>query len=177
MGDRSSTDTRPQLLRPGFLIAAAIAIVLVLLLVFVLVNNSNTPTGPATGQPAATTSAGTTSPGSPSTTANAGPTTIPQAAPDDVTWTLFQTVALPVSPTAGPRTVGTSTATGYAHTPTGALVAAVQIPARKLVAPDWRSVVDQQVVAGPARDAYIKARQGIGDTTPTPGELGQITAF
>ena len=104
---------------------------------------------------------------------------VPTSPPADVRWELYQREALPYSATAGPRTINGSLARGYAHTPTGALLAAVQIGARKLLSPgdSWRQVVEQQVVPGPGRDRFIQLRSQItSDTTPDP-RLGQIGGF
>lgn len=105
--------------------------------------------------------------------------TVPTSPPSDVRWELYQREALPYSATAGPRTVDGAVARGYAHTPTGALIAAVHIGARKLLSPgdSWRQVVDQQVVAGPGRDRFIQLRSTVTtDGTPDP-RLGQLAGF
>jgi len=68
----------------------------------------------------------------------------------------------------------------YAHTAEGALLAAVQIGVRYLVAPDWRAVVNVQVASGPGRDAYLALRQAdpVGaNATATPGGYLQIAGF
>ena len=104
---------------------------------------------------------------------------VPTSPPADVRWDLYQREALPYSTTAGPRTVDGALARGYAHTPTGALLAAVQIGARKLLSPgdSWRQVVEQQVVPGTGRDRFIQLRSQITtDGTPDP-RLGQIAGF
>lgn len=105
--------------------------------------------------------------------------TVPTSPPTDVRWELYQREALPYSVTAGPRTVDGAVARGYAHTPTGALMAAAQIGARKLLSPgdSWRQVVEQQVMPGAGRDRFIQLRsQIITDGTPDP-RLGQIAGF
>jgi len=105
--------------------------------------------------------------------------TVPTSPPSDVRWDLYQREALPYSATAGPRSVDGSVARGYAHTPTGALLAAVQIGARKLLSPgdSWRQVVEQQVMPGPGRDRFVQLRSQITtDGTPDP-RLGQIAGF
>ncbi|MGH3848049.1 MAG: hypothetical protein ACRDS0_42590, partial [Pseudonocardiaceae bacterium] len=105
--------------------------------------------------------------------------TVPTSPPASVRWELYQRVALPYSATAGPQTINGSVARGYAHTPTGALIAAAQIPSRSLLSPgdSWRQVVEQQVMPGPGRDRFIQLRSQITtDDTPDP-RLGQIAGF
>jgi len=67
---------------------------------------------------------------------------------------------------------------GYAHTPTGALLAATQIGARYLISPgdDWRRVVQEQVLSGPGRDVYVEKRAKVTSSAP-PGTYGQFAGF
>lgn len=125
----------------------------------------------------------TTPPASPPPGAIAPPDaqdqTVPTSPPTNVRWDLYQRVALPYSGTAGPRTIDGSVARGYAHTPTGALIAAVQIPARELLSPgdSWRQVVEQQVIPGAGRDRFIQLRSQVtSDGTPDP-RLSQVAGF
>jgi hypothetical protein len=106
------------------------------------------------------------------------PTTPPTSAPPGVHWQLYHGVALPYSKTAGPAHVHGAVAAGYAHSPTGALIAAVQIDTRALVSPhgSWRAVVRQQVVANKGRRVYAKQRGQVGDSPPAGG-VGQIAGF
>ena len=104
---------------------------------------------------------------------------VPTTAPRDVTWSLFQGVALPSSPSAGPRRVQGPVHAGYAHSPTGALLAAKQIGVRYLVTPGtaWRQVVQEQVVPGPGRDAYVQARAKVTTDQVPSGTYGQSAGF
>lgn len=105
--------------------------------------------------------------------------TVPTSPPASVRWDLYERVALPYSATAGPGTIDGSVTRGYAHTPTGALIAAAQIPYRMLLSAgsSWHQVVEQQVVPGPGRDRFIQLRSQITtDGTPDP-RLGQIAGF
>lgn len=99
---------------------------------------------------------------------------IPQTAPQ-ATWTVYSSVALPSSPTAGPAVVTGDVARCYAHTPVGALFAAPQIDIRSVEASDWRAVVDQQIVPGPGRDAYVKDHDAGNIETNLQG--GQFAGF
>jgi hypothetical protein len=168
----------PWWLRRGFLFAGAGVVVIVVLLVFLLTTGDDAQVT-APQQPATSPAPGAT--GHPGPT-DEGPTDVPTATPDGIRWEIFggtglAGVALPVSEAAGPRQITGSTATGYAHTPLGALLATSQIPVRKLMAPDWKAVVAQQVMPGPGRDAYQVARAQVTDTAVTPGQLGQLAGF
>lgn len=124
---------------------------------------------------AAVPSIGSTSrPASPMAPAQA----VPSAAPSDVRWQLYSTVALPFSATAGPVRVEGDVATGYAHDPVGALIASQQLSARKLLAADWRAVVSASIAAGPGRDAWVSLRARYGELAPPQaGQLGQTAGF
>ncbi|MGH3631145.1 MAG: hypothetical protein ACRDRL_27340 [Sciscionella sp.] len=105
--------------------------------------------------------------------------TVPTSPPASVRWELYQRVALPYSATAGPQTIDGAVARGYAHTPTGALIAAFQIGARELLSPgdSWRQVVQQQVVPGPGRDRYTQVRSQVTTDGPPDPRLTQIAGF
>lgn len=101
---------------------------------------------------------------------------VPAAAPAGVTWRLYATIALPFSATAGPAEVAGGVARCYAHSPTGALLAAVQIAVRYVLAPDWRAVLAQQVMPGTGRNVYAAQRPGM-QVTDQPGQYGQVAGF
>jgi len=105
--------------------------------------------------------------------------TVPTSPPTDVQWQLYQRVALPYSAIAGPRIIDGAVARGYAHTPTGALIAALQIGSRELVSPgdSWHQVVEQQVMPGPGRDRYIQLRSQVTTDGPPDPRLTQIAGF
>ncbi len=130
--------------------------------------------GPSTAAPPATAPAAAGEPSLPTQGQ-----TVPTSAPPDVTWTLFEGVALPGSPVAGPDRVEGPVHAGYAQTPTGALLAAAQISYRYLITPGdgWREVVDQQVMPGPGRDAFIEARSQVSTTDVAAGTYGQLAGF
>jgi hypothetical protein len=104
--------------------------------------------------------------------------TVPTTAPSGIAWRLYAGVLLPFSATAGPEHVTDGLATGFTHTPTGALVAAAQIGPRILIAPDWRRVVAQQVVPNDGRSQYIALRSQVsGQATGQPGAYRQYAGF
>lgn len=101
-------------------------------------------------------------------------------APQDVQWAIFRTAALPQSKAAGPAVTERDLTRCYAHTPTGALIAAVQISTRSMLASNWDEVWEKQTY-GPDKDAALKqlrAQFGSGSLgDPVPGELGQVAGF
>lgn len=102
------------------------------------------------------------------------------AAPTDVTWQLYDSVAIPSSTSSGPAVVTPSVVGGFAHSPEGALVAMVQISVRHLLAPDWRAVVATDVAPGPGRRAYVANRERVtssGTMPAVPGHYNQIVGF
>src|SRR5581483_4531067 len=81
-------------------------------------------TGPsASRSPAAT----ATAPASPAGTAGQGQPLVPRVSLASVRWSGFYGVELPVSAQAGPYNSSGGVAVGFAHTPLGALLAAVNI--------------------------------------------------
>ncbi len=66
---------------------------------------------------------------------------------------------------------------GFAHTPTGALLALSQIGIRYLITPGdgWRQVVQEQVLPSPGRDFYTKERATVTDVAGT--QYAQLAAF
>jgi hypothetical protein len=68
----------------------------------------------------------------------------------------------------------------YAHNPIGALLAAAQIPYRLTISSDWRLMLNQQVMPGPGRAAFIRieTESATNPGPPTPaGGYAQIAAF
>lgn len=169
--DDSTTESRsgPGGFRVSTILAGAVGVLLLVLLIGVLLSTGGTEKPPPSAAPPAP------APSAPS--GDEGSTEIPQTAPPGVSWQLYHSVALPVSQTAGPRQITDSTATGYAHTPTGALLAGAQIQYRQLLAPNWQQVSAQQVMPGPGRDIFVQGRSQMGQVEPAPGELAQLSGF
>jgi hypothetical protein len=158
--------------KPTFVASAAFVALIVIVLLVVLVAGRGDPTG--TKQPVR---AGAPPTAQHRTPATAPATSVPDSPPRHVEWRLYHTVALPYSSVAGPRHVTSAVASGYAHTPTGALLAAAQIPTRTLIAPDWRSVVHTQVAPGAGRKAYLAKRARVASAAASPGQLGQLAGY
>jgi len=137
--------------------------------------------------PAGPTSAGATPSGSASSgsaaTPASGPGTdqrVPTGPPADVTWQLWNGLALPFSRSAGPVTVQGDVVAGFARTPAGALLAAVHAVGRRAAAtdPGWRAVAANLLAPGAGRDAWVAARARVQlATPPPPGTFAQLAGF
>ncbi|MEU0430590.1 hypothetical protein ABZ153_02840 [Streptomyces sp. NPDC006290] len=93
---------------------------------------------------------------------SAGPA-LPQAAPKDVTWRTLGVARVPVSAAAGPTRIQGPLWWCYAHTPTGAALAAHIIPSQ-MSGSDWRTVTEQQVVSGQGREMFEFQRATVQST-------------
>ena len=163
----------------GFLIVIALCVVVV-----VALNRGGGNTNNAGGGTSSTSAPASSSPrttGSAPTTAL--PTTVPTTAPAGVVWSIYQTVALPSLPGTGPAKVAGAIATGYAHTPFGALLATANESYRYLLADDatWRQAASQMVAPGAGYNAWLKTRAahlyGPGGAAGGGGSLSQIAGF
>ncbi|MEU5959212.1 hypothetical protein [Streptomyces sp. NPDC047525] len=140
-------------------------------------NAAPTPTASKTTAPAPDT--GGSNDGCPAMSSS--PSKVPAVAPEGVTWELIEGFAVPESKTSGPAKIEGDVARCYAHTPTGALTAAVQITVRNLTADDWKSIAEKQAV-GDGRQNYIDKRAKFekeeGDTPADPSRSNaQISGF
>jgi hypothetical protein len=166
---------RSALRRNGFLLAGGfLVLVLVLAVTVIVTGQQSDPPPPATSPSAA----------APPTQAADGcrPTDtsqhVPTAPPAGVSWQVFNTIAVPSSPTAGPLIVQGGVARCYAHTPAGALLAVAQIPNRISLASDWERVLAQQVLPSAGRDLFQRRRSKI--TAPlnfSSGGFAQTAGF
>jgi hypothetical protein len=105
---------------------------------------------------------------------------VPTGPPPNIIWRVWHAVALPYSPTAGPSRGKAQIAAGFAHTPTGALIAAVHASTRCTAAtdPGWQDVLATMAAPGPGRDAFAAARATVTHPQPAgPGTFGQLAGF
>jgi len=164
--------TRP----PGrrlMLPAVAAAVILVAGLALALSERSPGPHGPAG---AAASPAGTAGSGS------QGQPQVPRVSLASVRWSNFYGVKLPVSAQAGPHDTSGGVAAGFAHTPLGALLAAVNIGVRanaqwgpRIFTPVIRGQVtgpDAAALLAGCQAAYAQAAQAGGVTGGQP--LGTV---
>ncbi|WP_339130124.1 hypothetical protein WJM95_14520 [Streptomyces sp. f51] len=87
----------------------------------------------------------------------------PKAAPKDIAWRTLGVARVPVSASAGPTRIQGPLWWCYAHTPTGAALAAHVIPSQ-MSGSDWRTVTEQQVVSGRGRDMFEFQRATVQST-------------
>ncbi|MEU8052135.1 hypothetical protein [Micromonospora haikouensis] len=105
---------------------------------------------------------------------------LPTSAPSDVTWELVGQTAVPVSASAGPRTRDGGVASGFAHTPVGALVAAAQITIRSGFSAgraSWEPTIQRQFEPSPDRDRLLATLRAAGESPVQPGDLSQIFGY
>ena len=88
---------------------------------------------------------------------------LPKSAPKDVSWRTLGISRVPVSASAGPILVQKDLWWCFAHTPTGAVMAAHIIPSQ-MSGSGWRTISKEQVVAGHGRDLFDFTRATIQDT-------------
>jgi hypothetical protein len=124
------------------------------------------------------------SPSIPSPPATASPSSLDQSVPDSpppgVTWQIIDTVALPFSAGAGPASVADGIPSGFAHAPTGALVAMIQIDFRHLIEPNFVAVTQADVANTPGRAQFFNLVKADGLTNPAnpePGTYLQLAGF
>ena len=164
---------------------AAIGVVLLLIVValFLLVRPRDGQSAQSASAPASSTSMTSSAPAAlPPSSASTSRFDVspPTAVPAGITWSLYQSVALPSSSTAGPLTLDGDIATGYAHTPVGALIAAANISTRYFLAldSDYRQAAEAMVAPGVGRDAWIALRAKESHPIADPaGTYAQIAAF
>ncbi|GAB3866878.1 hypothetical protein GCM10029963_79950 [Micromonospora andamanensis] len=166
---------RPPWTRPGF-VAAAVLVALILLagLLIVVLAPDDDPAditdGPSpTSQPSAS-----------SMPVEGLPTVVPTTPPTGVRWELVGPMAVPVSDTAGPTQTTDTTASGFTHTPEGALIAAAQIMVRSshaLGRQRWEPTIEQQFVPSGDRDRLLAELRAVASEPTDPGSLSQIAGF
>jgi hypothetical protein len=102
-------------------------------------------------------------------------TPIPSGAPPGVAWRHLGAMPVPVSPTAGPAHRTGAAWRCYAHSPTGAVLAAFGIPAA-LWGPHWRPATALEVLPGPGRRAFLAAG-ALQRFTPPAGTITRPVGF
>lgn len=163
---QSTTEQNP-FAKPGFIISAALVVALIaaVIVLFLL------PKGNSTAQPVPSPSQSSAS-AAPSKSAGAAgdsacglPSTAETAlgAAPKSTWELVGTMAAPTDPKVGPGKVdGQGIRSCFAHSPEGALYAAVNLWALGSDPSKERAIAEQLVAKGPGRDAAMAAPQSPG---------------
>jgi hypothetical protein len=174
----STTESNP-FTKPGFIIAAALVVALIAAAVVIFL----LPKGQGNAQPApGVAEPGSSATASPSASAAgksvcglpASSETALGAAPE-TKWELVGTMAAPTDPKIGPgKTDDQGIRSCFAHTPTGALYAAVNLWALGSDPSKERAIAEQLAVKGPGRDAGMKAPQ---TAAPASAVKIQISGF
>ncbi|MEV4047109.1 hypothetical protein [Streptomyces sp. NPDC049744] len=100
----------------------------------------------------------------------------PVAAPTDVRWKKLATDMVPISTSAGPLRTDTGTWWCFAHTPLGAVLAAHVIPVQ-MEGAAWRTVAEQQIVPGEARDRLVEMKISADEAESENGAIERFTGF
>ncbi len=176
------TDPRPEAgTRGGFngwwlgsaMFVLAVLVAAVLMVVLGGRGSSPAPQDTATGAAAEPSANGTSSSGgSTGCSLEAGNTKVPSQAPNGVRWEIVNTVAVPWS-AAGPAVRDGAVRRCYAHSPTGALLAAANL-AVTTQSPGADQVLQDQVLPGPTRDAMLQAAR---TQPPQAKQAGETAAF
>jgi hypothetical protein len=147
--------------------AAAAAILLCAGLAFALTGRPPSPRNPAVTAPVPASPAGAAGPGS------QGQPQVPRMSLASVLWSGFYGVELPVSAQAGPSGTSGGIAAGFAHTPLGALLAAVNIGVRANAqwGPRIFTTVIRGQVTGPDAAALLAACQAAYDQAAQSGQV------
>lgn len=101
------------------------------------------------------------------------------AAPTHLRWETYRGVPVPVADE-GPTRITGPIATGYAPSPAGAALAAIESSVRVSVAgdADWPQVGQQLLAAGPGRDRWAIARAQVSITEPVaPGVAPRVLGY
>lgn len=157
--------------------AAAVVLLAVTTLVRWWTDDSPQPQPPAAPGVVAPTTGSSRVPG---VSVDNGNQAIPTTAPTDVSWQVWHALALPFSTSAGPARVQGQAASGFARTPTGALIAYTQASSRLLGATDdaWREVYTTMIAAGQGRDDAMRKRSTYSvPAPPAPGSFAQFAGF
>jgi hypothetical protein len=105
---------------------------------------------------------------------------VPDSPPAGTSWTIVDTVALPSEVGVGPSSVTNGIPSGFVHSPTGALIAMVQIDFRHLIEPNFIAVTAADVANTPGRAKFfdvVKAGRLTNPANPAPGTYLQLAGF
>lgn len=170
----STTESNP-FTKPGFIIAAALVVALIAAAVVIFL----LPKGQGNAQPAPSPAeSSSTATASPSASDTAGKSICGLPASSETAlgtapktkWELVGTMAAPTDPKIGPgKTDDQGIRSCFAHTPTGALYAAVNLWALGIDPSNERAIAEQLAAKGPGRDAGMKAPQ-----TPAPASAVKV---
>ncbi|MGW5333112.1 hypothetical protein [Streptomyces bauhiniae] len=98
-------------------------------------------------------------------------TGLPKVPPGDVQWRGIAGVKVPTSASAGPLLASGPLWWCFAHTPSGAAMAAHVVTAQ-MRGPAWRAVADRQLTAGFGRDFLVAMNARRATSAPAPASYG-----
>jgi len=147
-------------------VIAAVAGAAVIAIVTIVVTQDGTQTRAPQAQ-----SAKTTCPSSVQSSA------IPAAPPADLRWKGIGAIEVPTSASDGPFRVQGDVQSCFAHSPTGAVIAAYDIFGSLLSPQGLTSAALAGLAPGPGRQVYIAGTRAQGIPTLTPAELVQPVGF
>ncbi|WP_329010289.1 hypothetical protein OG271_27395 [Micromonospora rifamycinica] len=164
---------RPLWTRPGLVVSIAVALVIGIAGIVVTVSTLDND---GRGTVSAPSSAGSGS--GISTPPPAAPTAVPTVAPGDVRWELVGAHPVPLSDSAGPTKITATTASGFTHTPVGALIAAAQI-AMRCAGPRryWEPAIERQLVPSADRERLLAAMAAVRDESIDSAAQSDIAGF
>ncbi|MFJ5699936.1 hypothetical protein [Arthrobacter sp. NPDC093139] len=175
-----STTASNPFTKPGFIIAAALVVALIAATVIIFLlpkGQGNAQPAPA---PAETSGSATVSP-SPSAEVGKSVCGLPSSSETalgsapETTWELVGTMAAPTDPKIGPGKIDDQGIRScFAHTPTGALYAAVNLWALGSDPSKEQAIAEHLAAKGPGRDAGMKAPQ---TAAPASSVKVQIAGF
>jgi hypothetical protein len=156
----STTESNP-FTKPGFIIAAALVVALIAAAVVIfLLPNGQGNAQPAPAPSESGSSASASAPPADAESVCGLPSTSETAlgSAPETKWELVGTMAAPIDPKIGPgKTDDQGIRSCFAHTPTGALYAAVNLWALGSDPSKEPAIAEQLAVKGPGRDAGMKA--------------------
>ena len=139
-------------------------------------------TAASAAQPAASLAQVAPAETTPAVTTTSAPV-VPTTAPTGTVWQLVAGQAIPSQPGVGPAHIDGYTATGYAHTPLGALYAAAndfyRVPIAVSADTDWRTPLAAMVAPGPGVKGLASLREPM-DAQPIGAQgmgMSQLAAF
>ncbi|MGI5401192.1 hypothetical protein ACQEVG_17375 [Streptomyces sp. CA-135486] len=100
----------------------------------------------------------------------------PTVSPDDIEWRPLGAAKVPASRSAGPLQTSGPLMWCFAHTPMGAVMAAHIIPTH-MSGRDWRTVTEQQVVAGAGRDIFVAQRSTVPESAQNGNAVSSYAGF
>jgi hypothetical protein len=172
--DTSDRTQRPPWRQARWVVPAALLLILIVIAVTVLATSGRAPhREKSPGRQATGASRSGQDQACP---ADGSGQSIPTAPPPDLVWKNVGAILVPTSATAGPGRIEGSIWSCYAHTPTGAMLAAYDIFAT-LTGPDWHAVAEREIAPGPGQRAFIAAGLSQKYAPPQPGTVAQPVGF